>query len=315
MIKGLDYEKLIPSKVVRDNMDFDGLDDIAVVTLIENKYFKRAEKMAMFELVMNQTDNEALKNEINNYLNDEKCIYDELTQKNDGNYIYLLIVEEEKDEYCNGCFYEYEDAYRYAVHTKECCRIEKRPILGMGDNKAYSDSELGEKPLIKSRHYEDGDELGTIKLDENGEVKYIWLSDYSSEKESWERLLHSYVDIYNPFERGDIVTKAEDKSYVGVVATTKKVWDEEMDRIKKHNHDDMFNLDFTDEVIIVDEVSNEGYVGHNHICPTELEFANEEDYDHEHYQFMKAVSNMEKNDYSIQWMMMCYDKLVARREH
>ena len=314
MIKGLDYEKLIPSKIVRDKMDLDNMDDVAVATLIENKYFMRDENMKMFELVMNQTDNKALKKEINEYLKYEIYMYDVLTGKNDGNYIYMLMVEEKNDEYCNGCFFEYEDAYRYAVHTKENCRIEKRPILGMGNNKVYPDSELGDEPLLDSKHYNDGNEIGAVEIDVDGEIEYIWLADYKCEKDYDESLFYSYVDIYNPFERGDIVTKTEDKNYVGVVATTKKVWDEEMERIKKHDPDKSFNPDFTDEVIIVDVISEEGYVGHDHICPTELEFAKEEDYDHEHYQFMEAVSSMEKNDDSLQWMMMCYDKLAKNRD-
>lgn len=315
MIKGIDYEKLIPSKIVRDNMDIEGIDDTAVASLIEYRYLKRAEKMKMFELVMNQTHNAALKSEINDYLNGEKYMYDVLAGKNDGSYIYILVIEEETDEYCNGCFYEYEDAYRYAVHAKENCRIEKRPVLGLGSNKVYPDSELGDKPLIGSKHSGDGDEIGTVKIDENGEIKYIWLCDYKCGKDPDESLFYSYVDIYNPFERGDIVTKTEDKNYVGVVATTKKAWNEEMKRIKKHASDESFNPDFTDEVIIVDVISEEGYVSHDHICPIELEFANKEDYNHEHYQFMEAVSNMEKNDFSIQWMMMCYDQLVKHREN
>ena len=68
MIKGIDYEKLIPSKIVRDNMDLNKLDSVAIATLIEHKYIKRAEKMKMFELVMEQTDNEALRSELNDYL-------------------------------------------------------------------------------------------------------------------------------------------------------------------------------------------------------------------------------------------------------
>lgn len=87
MIKGLDYEKLISSKIVRDNMDLDNIDDVAVATLIENKYFMRDENMKMFELVMNQTDNEALKKEISEYLEYEMYMYDVLTGKNDGDEI------------------------------------------------------------------------------------------------------------------------------------------------------------------------------------------------------------------------------------
>ena len=309
MIKGINFEKLIPSKIVRDNMDLSMLDDVAVATLIEHKYLKRDEKMKMFEIVMNQTDNEALKKEIKDYLMDEKYMYDILSQKNDGNYTYVLMIEEVNDKYCYGCFHEFDDAYRYAVQAKECCRIEKRPVLGLGDNKVYSESELGKKSLI------DGDEIGAVQMCGNGEISYIWLRTHNYKKDPYvESLLCSYVDIYNPFDRGDIVTKAEDKSYVGVVATTKAVWNEEMERIKKRDPDNMFNPDFTDEVVIVDEISEEGYVSHDHICPTELEFANLEDYDSDIVQFLEAVSSTEKNDYSIQWMMMCYDKLAARRQ-
>ena len=55
-------------------------------------------------------------------------------------------------------------------------------------------------------------------------------------------------------------------------------------------------------------------VSRDHICPTELEFANLEDYDSDLVQFLEAVSSTEKNAYSIQWMMMCYDKLAGRRQ-
>ena len=98
MIKGLDYEKLIPSKIVRENMDLENVDDVAVATLIQNNYFRRDEKLTMFELVLDQTDNEDLKKEISEYLEYEMYMYDVLTGKNDGNYIFMLVVEEKTDE-------------------------------------------------------------------------------------------------------------------------------------------------------------------------------------------------------------------------
>ncbi|MBQ8086305.1 MAG: hypothetical protein IJ232_09400 [Lachnospiraceae bacterium] len=54
--------------------------------------------------------------------------------------------------------------------------------MGLGSNKVYLDSELGDKPLIGSKHSGDGDEIGAVEIDVDGEIEYIWLVGYKCGK-------------------------------------------------------------------------------------------------------------------------------------
>lgn len=312
MINGIDFKKIVPSEIVRNNMDFDKIGDVGIATLIENKIYKRYEKMEMFECILKQTDNETLKKEISDYISDEKYKYNALTN-NDGSFVYVLHLYHNDEDIIYGCFNSFEDAYRYAVHSKNKCSIEKRPILGMGNHKVYDSADLGEKPLYDGDHDRDGEEVVLADIDEDGLIAYIYLEDCPCVTHDFsESLLYSYVEIYNPFDKGDIVTKAEDKSFIGVVSISQETWKEEMERIKRH--DQVYNSDFGDEVLLVHEISEEGYVSHHHICPTELEFADLKNYDSAQAQFVEAVSSVEKGRPDLQWMMMCYDSLAYLRK-
>ena len=312
MINGINFKKLVSSEIVRNHMDFEKISDVGIATLIEHKIYKRYEKMEMFECILKQTNNEALQKEISDYISGENYKYDVLTN-NDGSFVYVLYLYPDAEDITYGCFHSFEDAYRYAVHVKDKCTIEKRPIFGIGNNKVCDSNGLGEKPLYDGEHDCDGEEVVSADVDENGLISCIYMKDCPYEiYDPSERLLYSYVEIYNPFDKGDIVTKAEDKSFIGVVSTSQETWNEEKERIRRH--DQKFNLDFGDEVLLVHEISEEGYVNHHHICPTELEYADLENYDICHAQFVEAVSSVEKGRPDLQWMMMCYDSLAYLRK-
>ena len=111
--------------------------------------------------------------------------------------------------------------------------------------------------------------------------------------------LYSYVDIFNPFERGDIVCRVDDYEKIGIVITSQKIW-----QSKKMKH-----TDFSDDLIKVEFISKSAKIKNVSICPVNLEYVNPK-CNLPQYDFLKSVSNLIRGNGDVDMLLQCYSELI-----
>ena len=108
------------------------------------------------------------------------------------------------------------------------------------------------------------------------------------------------MDIFNPFERGDIVCRVEDREDIGIVITSQRIW---QSRKMKHTN-------FSDDLIKVEFISKSTRIKNVSICPINLEFVDPK-CNLPQYDFLKSISNLMRGNGEVDMMLRCYKELVV----
>ncbi len=316
----VDFEVLIPSKEVREQMTLQKLTDVELASLINNEYRDWEERISLLEKLMAETVDEALAVQISMFVRKEKETLRIIRDNGNKDCVYALTINEyddENEEY--GLFVDYETAVRYGKISGFSFSIEKRPVLGLGEHKTYSSEELGVNPLTHGEHNDDGQEIGYISFAKNGRIEYLYLREEFAEgtgretDEVGKDLLNHYVDVYNPFDAGDIVQMVDNDTFLGVVVTSNEEWNEyHMRALGKAENPKGFTYDYSDVQIIVDEVDEVGYTNHRHVSPARLMKADEKNSD-SRWDLVSAMSSVSKGTGDYQWLLMNYDPFVMKR--
>ena len=277
----IDWKILIPSKDVRELMETDGhtFTDFEVATLIFNGMQTYDEKRASLGELAETTTDMNLKAMIDRRLayEDEEIAFFE--EEKEG-FVYLLnsCEFEPEDCYC-GCFANAKLALEYGCKLGFDFSIEKHVVIGSKHNdypkkRVYTNPYLQELKDWTSyvKEYESHDTV-VAKFHYNKEGKLLYFAadierDLAEELEmlfSPARFENAYMEIPNPFERGDIVSVVGTDRQ-GIILTSQAEWEDY--KVRMHQ---MTGKDFIDASITVDFLYEDGEFSHEHINPIFLE--------------------------------------------
>lgn len=293
----IEYEKIVPSKAVRTMMKSINLDDRSIVSLIMNGYFTWNERIEMLKLVEKSTSDSELRTILKEYIVFQDSILNNMMHNKEGDYLYTLFAHDGiGDQY--RFFSRFDTALKYGSMVEKSFDIV---IIKMSNIDIINDIEENRIKNSDEDEFNDFDyEYGRMRFNEKGELtNLIPGSEYKiADNQKDFSLLFSFVDIFNPFERGDIVCRVENHNEIGIVITSQRIW-----QSKKANHND-----FNDAMIRVDFISPNAEVKNVSVCPINLEFVGK-DCNLLQYDFLKSISNLIRGNGNVGMMLECYKEL------
>lgn len=252
--------ELIPSKDVREHLEENShlFTDIEKATLIYNhSEINFIEKAVYLKGLMEQTENETLKEEIQDRLSyDELCL--SRFYENNGDYIYELEVYDPEDKtfYEKGYFKSAKVAVGCGKKFQENYSIHKIQLL------------TEEKEPEKC----DVDYTAAVYFDNQGFVRsyYSLEVEWTAKKVEIDRsrFENAYIKIPHPFSNGDFVrVKNNDrlKDEVCIIECYNSDFNEESEN--------QCYFDYSDASLKVAYIYGEARFGHEHVKITDVEFA------------------------------------------
>lgn len=249
-IPSKDYRKFLKESAV-------SLSDWELAALIYNNPHRfYPEKAAALAKLREATQDESLKVQLEKKLFTEEELYKEF-QRNSGNACYVLSVQYQKEFGEEGLYLDFAAAHQSGMLEQAAFRIEK---------KRFQD---------KTKQWKSGDVEGCVEFQKNGEPgRLLWLCRVGEkeplEKDGEKRFEDRYPDLPLLFRRGDLVHVVGTERY-GIVDGPEND-EEEMHYRKKAKHWDY--SDFQVPVnLMYDGKRFLSVFSHDHIAPTELEYA------------------------------------------
>lgn len=290
------YENLIPSKAVRRMMDMKNINNRSMFSLIINGNRSWSERMELLAMLSKGTDDGELKRQLDEYVLLQNNMILKMKHDKENKYIYILrpVYSGMKRYICY--FREYEAAFCCGKKIGSAFDIEVDVTLGGADADDFDvlydngddDSEINEC------------EVGVMRFDREGRLFNVIPGsklDLGESKKDFS-LMYSYVDVFNPFERGDIVFRVDEPDDIGIVLTSQRYWEA---------HKDKFT-DFNDGLIKVDFISEAGKIRNSEISPVNLDFV-QPDCSLPQYDFAKSIGRLIRGNGDIGIMLDCYREL------
>ena len=247
-------EHLIPSKDMREYFEKIGFTftDSQKATLIWNRagWSKSAKYEALRELAAS-TEDEDLKQQICERLQNEEKMWAEFTDNRDRRYIY--VVTDVHDDCQEGYFQSFEAAKRFVLKSGDRKWIQKYPVIQSDELEGYQGWWVAEIEL---------DPLGevfTIQSNELPKYEAKWNTEYDV-----KRFEFQFISIPFDLPHGTIVRDVT-TGEVGVLANGKEHWDSYVKLLENTNSD------YWDVQVIVQCLTEKGYWSHRHINPLHLE--------------------------------------------
>lgn len=248
------------------------------------------EKKAALCGIMNSTENEALKKQLSERIAyDEECL--RLFTARTAGYIYALTWRENRRKEVYGYFADPALAYECGPNEEYPFEIEKYRLIGWnGEETAGQQDTKDSAENWEERRQEllDEDEedkyyegpVASLCFDREGRLRTFESREPEEEDPGDEfgrggsgtaRFENAYLDLPNPFERGDIVRVVGEDWYfwhvedheVGIVATPQEQW--------KRIYDSGESSDYTEVNVIVNFAAEDGGFWHEHINQLFLE--------------------------------------------
>lgn len=277
----LSWEKIIPSRDVRDLIEKEGyvFADFEKATLIFNNIQNYGERRVRLQELAESTKDLKLKAMI-----EKRIAWDEediafFEEEKEG-YVYILNSKEfaPEDCYC-GCFANVKLAHEYGRKLGFDFSIEKHVVIGSGSDRYPKRKMLTNPYLLKIedwsecvQEYEQSDTVvAKFHYNKRGDLLYFGsdverdLKDELEMEFSPDRFENAYMEIPNPFEKGDVVRVVGTDS-LGIVLTSQLEWEEYKVRMSQ-----ISGKDFIDASITVDFLTDVGQFSHDHVNPVFLE--------------------------------------------
>ncbi len=272
--------EFIPSKDVRDYIietgrQFTDFEKAALLYHLELSFYERQEQL---QKIAETTDDSNLKEQILERIEMDTTCIDMFTKCNQG-FVYAVVRYRYDEPDICGYFGSVDLAYKHGM--KQGCRfdIDKFQIVGFSDSEIILPKGYWNPYLSPSKEFAecvdemeyDGDAIATLSYDKGG----ILLDYYSQELRSSDdellyhffspmRFENAYVDIPNPFEKGDrvkVVTTGEQ----GIVVTSQQQWEMFSEKVMLGTLYDFF------DVCITVDFEEDGQCNREHICHLFLE--------------------------------------------
>lgn len=252
-----DYRKFLVDNQIE-------LSDWEKATLIYNhKLASRREKWAALREIKESTSNKVLRKQIEERLEQDICFYEIFKKKQEGTYYKLYLFS--GDRYIEeGVYQTFFDVYEDGIKEKEPFKIEKDSFLC-----------VGETEIAKGI-------LGSVDYDADGNIgNHFWLYDSGEDKTLSEcdknRFEGRYTDLPMCFRQGDIVKIVGTEKY-GIIYGITNEADEE-----RHCGFGRASREYCDFQLAVDLFYDDkkylSVFSHEHVPPTEIEFAEFEEGD------------------------------------
>lgn len=244
------------------------------------------EKNMAFRNILSETKDKTLKMQLSERIAyDEKCMA-MYADKAAGHVYVLSCVEEGAVEAC-GYFADSDFAYVYGLKGRNPFQIEKYRLIGWEDTETGKlqdvECSAGNRKRGQKEGFDDSpvawlsfDKAGRLQAFGSRELQGEDPGDYSGigDSSGISRFENAYVQLPNPFERGDFVRIAEaegkawnvDNRNIGIVATTQEQWETYHKR-----KDRRVWRDYSDVSIIVYFAVEDGSFWHEHLNPLFLE--------------------------------------------
>ena len=263
--------------------------DAEVATLIFNS---EKEISVIHEELMKikaNTEDKLLAKEIEERIEYDKASLDKISEAGED-ILFTLEIKEDGEYENEGYFREYRNAKEYADTFHEDYVINKV---------RFSDQTC--------RLQTANNDLGSVTYDKNGNARYYWSIEMKQETypdfEEKDRFENSYISIPHPFRNGDIVKNIA-TGRIGIVTCFNDQADwEEYDNSMKTSD----TADFSDAMVTVEFLYDDGCFSHDHIRPMYLEFAELEDRDIRKELFLNA-SRLMKGKGSLEYFQMLVEE-------
>lgn len=255
-------EILIPSEYVRNYIEETNwiFSDKEIAVLAYHSEMILKEKYNFLKSISENTSDQILAAQIENYLDDLRRQFEDfkIASKDDGrtNYIYILYLDNKKDPKKEDLFYGYYTDWSIA------CKAGRH----IGERRGYT---VKKHEIVTGYDYPDRDCLAAIHFNDRGKATFLFSEeaeltngDHGFDSEFFTQI---YIEIPNPFEKGDIV-KCTDSGKYGIVNTSQKEWREKAERNR-----DYIYAEWRDNRISIDVVTKEGFFVRTDVCPLELE--------------------------------------------
>lgn len=294
-------DELIPSKDVRDYMVKRGcvLNDFEKATLIYNhSEMSFTEKAARLKDLMEQTENEILKEEIQDRLSyDELCL--SRFYENDGDHIYELQVYDPEDET------SYEQGYY------------KSGAVAVGCGKKFQENFSVHKILILTEEKEPiecrSDYSSTVYFDNQGQVRGYYSSEieWTAKKSEMDfsRFENAFVKIPHPFSNGDFVRiKNNDRveNEICIVECYNSDFGEEREKTCYY--------DFSDASLRVAYIYGAARFGHEHVKIVDVEFTKPKE-DDPKYELLCCAQSLVQGHGGLNDLQFLCDEYNCRRKN
>lgn len=294
-------EKLIPSKDVREYLEEKGhaFTDFEKAILIYNhSEMNFSEKAAHLKVLMEQTENETLKEEIQ-----ERLSYDELClsrfNENNGDYIYELEVYDPEDKtfYETGYFKSGTVAAGCGKKFQENFNIHK--ILFLTEEK--EPEECG------------ADYTAAVYFDQQGFVR-----SYYSLEEEWtakkaeidpSRFENAYIKIPHSFSNGDFVRVKNNDRLKGEVCII-ECYNSDFDK----ESENQCYFDYSDASLRVAYIYESARFGHEHVKITDVEFARPKE-DDPKYRLLCCAQSLVQGQGGLHDLQFLIDEYSCRRKN
>ena len=227
-----------------------------------------------------------------------------------------------------GHFHTWEDAHARGVMLNKPFKISKylvmsfvsadnKRIVGFRNPRFYDEEAAFEEIISKA---DDDGKIGTADFSESGVLLRFWNSELQPKtKDDIARHFdtslfeNAYVDLPNPFERGDIVEVITDGAgrgaYHGVIDTSQDEWEEYRKRV-----DNLPEVDFFDSGITIQILFEDRQIGHTHIPPTILRPYTPPDDDPDK-EMLELMSTIMSGKGSLEHFLMVYEQERARYKY
>lgn len=312
-------KKYIPSeyylKYLEDNdITFSDFETAAILSNIIKNPFELNE--ALKSLSENSNDNNLVK-QIHNKIDNDDKLYKLFKENANNEAVYIVKRIEDNEEDIYGYFFDYQNAYDKALELNNEFIIEKQKVQSKnnvikGISYVYINPYYFDDAKIEE-HVENDytDELGYIRYDVDGSIRYFYVKDLMIKDKSDKEILlkaynpdyfeNAYIYLPNPFAYGDIVkdVTTEEK---GIVECRRDDYEAFNEKVKNGFYADNFDAGTT-----VCYLKNDGRFIHNHPLVLFLE-KYEPDKSDDNYEILKCASAITKQECSLDYFTEIYEK-------
>lgn len=273
--------------------------DSQLATLIFNSRYSYNEIYASLLELAAQTNDMDLKEQIRRRTEEMSREWKAFTT-NKGNAIYLLKYYEESDkEYWEqGYYLAFEDACAVGALFGDKYEIHKHKLFS---NHSEATKEFLENEFIQS-------ELGRASYLKDGSLFCLWTREYKGDTDAEQLFQWQYVPIKYPFRKGDIVQNVL-TGEIGVMngAATDEEMEERLKMRTEHG-------DISDATVFVEFLNDDGDFYHEHVCPTELDFFDMEQYEGKKKAVLFHASIVVRGHGSLEYLDMLREELKEKKD-
>lgn len=283
-----ELEALIPTEIARkyvidNDITFTDWQKAALFCF----YAPRSEKFSWLRSLRDETDNKVLREQITAYLQWEVDAFNALKNNDKHEYIYTVKVKDPEkapedidfedvscyDMEIEAFFLDWEPAYEYGKAVDFEFMIEKIKVSTMETVNEIKADEEDDGHYIRKKA---NDYVSCIHYDKNGEIEQLVCDEIPDDAgddpmEHGRNFHEGYIEVPNPFNRGDIVRSIRGScDFIGVVDMTQDEWKKQQENYTRWTKEKPGLYEYYEIRLWVDIVEKDGEIVGDGINPLDL---------------------------------------------